>query len=87
MAYSVGTAFVTIAPSLKGFQTRVGAGISAPLNDAGERAGKTSAERFTSRFKWALKVGAVVGGALAVAAGGKLLKGAIRGRRPTSASP
>ena len=70
MAYSVGTAFVTIAPSLKGFQTQLASGMLGPSAKAGEQAGVAAGGRFGAKFKTALKAGAIgVGIAAAVGKG------------------
>lgn len=71
MAYSVGTAFVTIAPSFRGFQTAIGTGLTAPMAAAGTRAGDTAGKNagksFSSKLGTVAKAGALVMGAAAAA--------------------
>lgn len=47
----VGVAFVTIAPSLKGFGAQLERGVTAPAAKAGDAAGKKSGGRFSAGFK------------------------------------
>lgn len=82
LAYGVGTAFVTIAPSFKGFQARVGAGMSAPLGKeaekAGTQAGKKAGGRFSGAFSSGLvKLGGAMAGFAALGQATQFFKGAI----------
>ena len=67
---NAGSAWIKVAPDMRGFASGTEAGA--------KKYGATAGSRFTDGFKRALKVGAVVGGALAVAGAGKFLKESIR---------
>ena len=60
MAYNVGTAFITVAPSFKNFQNQLGGGMVQPLAKSGEKAGAQAGKGFSARFTSALKVGGAV---------------------------
>lgn len=70
---SLATAFVEIRPDTAGFGTR----LSTTVGAESDRAGQTAGQRFSSRFGSALKIGAVLAGAFAVAKGAQFLKESI----------
>jgi acid phosphatase family membrane protein YuiD len=74
----VGSAFVTIVPSFRGFSSKLQQGVAAPLVSASDRAGKESGKRFGGAFGGAMK-GALVGltGLFAFTAATNFLKGSI----------
>lgn len=66
---NAGTAWIKVAPDMRPFS----AGVRSQATETGRAAGS----RFSDGFKSKLKVGAAIGGALAVAGTGKFLKSAI----------
>lgn len=76
MASEVGSAFVSIIPSARGFGAKLGKEIDAPATKAGDSAGKKSGGRFRSGFVSSLRGMAAP---IAAAIGGVALVGLLTG--------
>lgn len=66
MAVELGTGYVTLIPSARGFSSKLGKELSGPLDSAATSAGASASSHFRGKFSTGLKVaGIAAGGALA----------------------